>query len=302
MPLSHGEPLVSIILTTYNRAEVLEQTIRMVQAQTYKNFELIICDDCSKDATREVCEKNTVSDSRIRYIRHERNVKMPANLNAGIRAAKGVYVANLHDGDIYSSTLIEKWKQALDEAPSAGMVFNQYQALHAGGPPREIYAEPLPAVTPGHDILEKIYFRRRHFGSPIWGTAMVRRSVYEELGVLDSRFGFIADVDMWMRIAERYDVAYVAEPLISLPARDDLPRQWGKGNHAEWRLLHQMFREARVRHFRRQPLHLGRELVRHYIYVSCHLTMRALCEANLWRRSLSASRQPSAEAQAGVSR
>src|SRR5262245_17133663 len=90
---------VSIVLTTYNRAEALEQTIQMVLDQTYKSFELIICDDCSPDRTPSVCEKYAGLDTRVRYIRHPRNVKMPENLNAGIRAARGSYVANLHDGD-----------------------------------------------------------------------------------------------------------------------------------------------------------------------------------------------------------
>src|SRR5437899_5201415 len=124
-----GEPRVSVVLTTYNRARVLGETVTAILNQTYSNFELIICDDHSTDSTVEVIRGFAASDARIRYLNAEHNVGMPANLNRGIKVARGEFVANLHDGDIYDPRLLELWVAALDGCTQAGFVFNSYRDL-----------------------------------------------------------------------------------------------------------------------------------------------------------------------------
>ena len=151
---------------------------------------------------------------------------MPGNLNAGILATSGEYVANLHDGDEYDPTLIEKSSAALDAYPRAAFVFNGYRELDSKGNTKQVWREPSPRIQPGWALLENMYFRHWRFGSPVWGTVMARRSAYLEAGLFDPRFGFVADVDMWLRLAEKYDVAYIAEPLIGLASPDAVPKSW----------------------------------------------------------------------------
>src|ERR1700694_558811 len=143
---STSAPKVSVILTTFNRASVLGQTIEDILNQTFSDFELLIADDCSSDDTRDVCAGYAKQDKRIRYQRNQVNRGMPDNLNLAIQASVGEYVANLHDGDKYDQTLLEKWKEALDRAPNAAFVFNQYRVICAGESSERIYAESLPAV------------------------------------------------------------------------------------------------------------------------------------------------------------
>src|SRR5438128_1953439 len=102
-------PLVSVVLTTFNRAAILPATLDCIVAQSLSNFELIVCDDASPDSTSDVVRSFMTRDQRIKYHRNDRNCGMPGNLNTGIRLAKGKYVANLHDGDLYDPTLLEKW-------------------------------------------------------------------------------------------------------------------------------------------------------------------------------------------------
>lgn len=256
-------PPVSVVLTTWNRAALVGKTIESILNQTFRDFELIICDDCSPDSTAEVCAEYVRRDSRVRYIRHEANLGMPGNLNAGIRAARGAYVANLHDGDLYCPTLLEKWKQALDSAPSAAFVFNQYRIIDAAGSEVKVYRQGFPASFEGSLLVED-YFRRWRFDSPVYGTVMGRRSAYIELGLFDARFRFIADVDMWLRLADRYEVAHVPEPLIEIPARDVLPSNWeGWRGTPHYKMLQQIMWEARLRHYRRRPLQKALEIARH---------------------------------------
>ena len=261
-------PKVSVVLTTYNRESVLASTVEGILGQTYEDFELIISDDCSSDSTQDICRKYQKCDRRIRYQRNERNLRMPGNLNAGIRVATGEYIANMHDGDIYDTTLLHKWVSALEACPNAGFVFNAYRALDADGKERKIYREPLPPCSPGSVVLEEVFFKRWRFDSPVWGTVMARRSAYQKVGLFDERFGFCSDVDMWMRIAEWFHVAYINEPLISLPSRETLPRKIAVEGRDLRRAAERMFWEARMRHYAGEPLQKGLALATHLIHIA----------------------------------
>src|SRR6187200_2503257 len=116
--------MVSIVLVTYNRAKRLRLSIRDILNQTFKDFELIICDDCSPDDTEEVCRKYEALDNRIRYFRHDQNRQMPSNLNFGIQQARYEFVAILHDGDRFRRDLIEQWYHAISSHDNVGVVFN----------------------------------------------------------------------------------------------------------------------------------------------------------------------------------
>jgi glycosyltransferase involved in cell wall biosynthesis len=209
-------PPVSVCMVTYNRARQLPKTIDSLLAQSFADFELVISDDCSTDETEEICREYARCDSRIRYRRNERNVGMPGNLNVSLQAANGDYLANLHDGDVYRSDLVAKWKAALDSLPSAGFVFNTYRVIHDDGR-IELYGESYPPLIPGRQLVERLLSQ---WGSCVFGTVMARRSAYEQVGWFDPQFGNFSDVDMWLRIAARYDVAYVNEPLMDLMPRD----------------------------------------------------------------------------------
>jgi len=272
-------PKVSVVLTTYKRAHLIRETIDSILRQTQQDFELVISDDCSPDETEAVCRAYERSDARVRYRRGEKNIGMPGNLNAGILATCGEYVANLHDGDVYEPTLLERWAAALDAYPQAAFVFNAYRALDSAGHTVRVWEEPLGPCAPGRQLLEEIYFRRWRFNSPVWGTVMARRSAYLRAGLFDQRFGFISDVDMWMRLAEESDVAYISEPLIGLPSRETVPRLWGGGERPVQKQAERMFREARIRHYRNKPVRLILELTRHAAFVAAVRAFRGASRA-----------------------
>lgn len=83
-----NEPLVSIITPVYNAERFLEDTIKSIQKQSYKNWELILVDDCSKDSSSEIIEKFQNSDDRIRYIKLEKNSGAAISRNTGIKTQK----------------------------------------------------------------------------------------------------------------------------------------------------------------------------------------------------------------------
>jgi glycosyltransferase involved in cell wall biosynthesis len=222
--MSSSVPKISVVLTTYNRARVLPITLDSILAQTERDFELIISDDCSPDETERVCREYEKRDRRVRYRRNANNLKMPGNLNAGIAEARGEYIANLHDGDMYRSDLLEKWASALDRYPRAAFVFNQYEASDRHG--RKLYTIDMPDCMNGHEFLRRIYVTQ--WGCPVFGTVMARKACYDAVGPFDSRYSFHSDIEMWVRLAFRYDVAHVPEPLIHVTAREDTHIMGGK--------------------------------------------------------------------------
>ena len=103
---SKSNPLVSIIVPTYNRAGVLSRAIRSIFSQTYSNIEIIIVDDASCDDTGNVVE--SFMDDHIHYIRHDKNQGGSASRNTGIRSAKGSFIAFLDDDDEWLPEKLEK--------------------------------------------------------------------------------------------------------------------------------------------------------------------------------------------------
>jgi glycosyltransferase involved in cell wall biosynthesis len=241
------------------------------------DFELIIADDASPDDTPEVCQRWAKSDTRIRYQRRPQNVRMPQNLNLGILASTGKYVAILHDDDVYCTELLREWKTCLDEHPKAAFVFNAYRALDAHGQTRAVYRLPLPRCSPGSVLLESIFFKSWRFDSWVWGTVMMRRSAFDHAGPFNERYGFWADVDMWMRLAEAFDVCYIAEPLIAVTSREVAPHQFEDGVARVQPLLEGMFWEARMRHYQDRPIRRLGEAMRHWSFVAASRTWRFAC-------------------------
>ena len=252
-------PEISVVLVTFNRAAFLPRTLDGILNQTFENFELIICDDCSSDGTQTICEEYARRDLRIRYVRNSMNVGMPHNLNAGLRRAQCELVANLHDGDIYYPTLLEKWRRALLDYPTAAFVFNVYRHLSPDGTSGIVTSTYKPLIT-GHEFLEKVCFAFDELYGPVWGTVMGHKSVYEALEYFDPKYSFYADFDMWFRIAESHDIAFVPELLIDLPSKSVMPSLFDLGPLRTHALIFEVYWAARCRHFRGRPVKLTAEL------------------------------------------
>lgn len=102
------EDLVSIVTPTYNCGKFIAETIESVIEQTYKNWEMIIVDDCSKDDTQTIVGKYIKNNKRIKYIKFEKNQGAAIARNVAIKEAKGKYIAFLDSDDLWSKDKLEK--------------------------------------------------------------------------------------------------------------------------------------------------------------------------------------------------
>ena len=117
-----NQPLVSVIMGVYNGSATLEQAVRSVLDQTYRNLELIICDDASTDDTWERLQTLAQRDSRIRLVRNTRNQGAGGARDRCLEQARGSYIALMDADDVSMPTRLEKQIEALENAPELSFV------------------------------------------------------------------------------------------------------------------------------------------------------------------------------------
>ncbi|MEH2027751.1 glycosyltransferase family 2 protein [Nostoc sp.] len=127
----YQQPLVSIIIPTYNRPEYLKQAIASAIKQTYQNIEIIISDNCSSENPQALVA--SFGDSRIKFWQHQQNVGMLANQQHGFKMARGKYVASLHDDDMWNEDFLAKLVPPLEANPDLIIAFCDQYIIDANG-------------------------------------------------------------------------------------------------------------------------------------------------------------------------
>jgi glycosyltransferase involved in cell wall biosynthesis len=202
---------ISVCLLTYNHVEIIESTLRSILDQTITGYEVIVSDDCSTDGTWERILELAVADARIKPVRTPHNMGMSGNANFAVAQFDRPYIALLHHDDLYRMDLLEKWAGVLDRHSEAAFVFNPYRVFASDF----IYQELMPGeCIEGNWLLKKHLFAR--WGCAVRGTALIRREAWEQVGGMCEQFGLLADINMWMRLAMRWSVGYVPEPVITV--------------------------------------------------------------------------------------
>lgn len=105
----------------HNGAEYLRESIESCLAQTFRNWELIVVNDCSTDESGAIAEEYAAMDERIRVIHNETNLKLPASLNVGFRQAKGEYLTWTSDDNLYLPHALQRMIDFLREQPEYAM-------------------------------------------------------------------------------------------------------------------------------------------------------------------------------------
>ena len=121
---SAQEPLVSVIIPTYNRLSYLKQAITSAIGQKYQNIEIIVSDDCSPESPQAMVE--SFQDSRIRFYRNEKNLGICLNVINAFKQAKGKYVASLNDDDMWNEDFLTILVPPLEANSDLVLSFSDY--------------------------------------------------------------------------------------------------------------------------------------------------------------------------------
>jgi len=200
-------PLVSVIIPTYNRAHLIEATIDSVRQQTYPHLEIIIVDDASKDNTEEVVK--AIADPRIRYICNETNQKASITRNNGVQSAKGDYIAFLDSDDVWFPNKIELQVEAIQNHPEPERVVCYTQVENNNG--ETIVIMPKRGIQETESVADYLFVYR---GLMQTGTLMIPRAL-----ALETPFkpGIVPyeDMDLCMKLgAKRSVFIFIEKPLI----------------------------------------------------------------------------------------
>ncbi len=130
--MSNGQdPLVSVVTATYNRPVLLREAVESALAQTYRNIEVIVCDDSAADANREAVEG--LSDSRVRYVPNATRLGGAHNKVKSQQLASGHYLANLDDDDLWEPNLLEVLVGHLEDDPELVVAFADFSLMDSAG-------------------------------------------------------------------------------------------------------------------------------------------------------------------------
>ena len=201
-----GTPEVSIVLPTYNRLPLLRKAVASVIGQTFSDWELIVVVDGSTDDTREYLE--AIEDPRVRPIWLE-NRGVTSARNAGLRLARGEWVAFHDSDDLWLPEKLEWQLQRVTAHPACRWSYTRYSFIDSNGTPLPERSNLLPLPVSGH-ILEPLL---RFEVSTAVPTMLVQHSLIEEIGGFDAKMLFLSDYDFILRLAACSEVYALSEML-----------------------------------------------------------------------------------------
>ena len=216
---------ISVVIPSYNYGRYLRTAVDSALAQTARPMEILVIDDGSQDDTREVMQAY-VPNPYVHYI-YQENRGLSAARNTGILAATGEWVAFLDSDDAWHPQKLERVTHVIEKNPELSAVSSDNVCFETVLPEAE-------RLRPDRQPLKSIGLRDLVYGVPFSGGsgAVVRRECFQRVGLFDESLRAVEDLEMWLRIAARYPMVRLQEPLnfvrvhaTSMSAKADLMEQ-----------------------------------------------------------------------------
>jgi glycosyltransferase involved in cell wall biosynthesis len=192
-------PLVSIVLPTYNRSHFIEQSIQSCINQTYSNWELIIVDDASTDETPNIIKQYKSRDRRVKSVRHTKNRKLPAALNSGFCEAKGKYYTWVADDDNYKPYALSTLVKYLENNSDVDIVYSGLTMVDENGK-KICYRQAAPSAELTCQNVVGLSFLYHNY-------------VHKKINGFDENTFMIEDYDFWLRAAKHFSFAAINKSL-----------------------------------------------------------------------------------------
>ncbi|MDQ8184956.1 glycosyltransferase [Pelagicoccus sp. SDUM812002] len=198
------DPAVSVIIPTYNRAQLVVRAIESVRSQSLTDIEILVIDDASTDQTEAAVAG--IEDSRIRYFRQQSNQDVSAARNRGLREARGRYIAFLDSDDEWLPGKLEAQIDRFETLPeSVGLVYTGSVQRYDDGTER--------VFTPEHKGKVLAQILRTNITDTGSASVVIRRNVIRVVGFFDETIPAMEDYDYWIRVARFYEFDFVPQVL-----------------------------------------------------------------------------------------
>lgn len=268
---------MSVVIPSYNRASLLERSVRSVLRQSYSDLEVIVVDDGSDDDTERVIRN--LDDPRITYEAHDRSRGAPAARNTGLEAAAGDLIAFQDSDDVWLDHKLERQVAALEEAPDeVGFVFSGLWR-HKGEdklffPALETVRGRLARRRPElRDFLEEPLMATQ--------TCVAKAECFDAVGGFDERLPRSQDWELSIRLARSYRARFLNDPLVESYLQPDSLSK----DHAAYVQAREMILNKHRKLFDRHP----KIVARHYYRMGNYALSHDLDEINVedcYRRAL----------------
>jgi len=206
------DPKVTFIVPCYKLAHLLPDCINSILSQTFRDFEILIMDDCSPDNTPEVA--SSFQDPRVIHVRNDPNLGHLRNYNKGINLSRGKYVWLISADDyLRRPYVLERYVNLLEEHPNVGYVFCPGVKVRGGEEVNALdysFHGERDAIFDGRKFLSK--FVRAN--TIVAASGCVRKECYEKISIFPLDMPWGGDWYLWAVFAFSYDVGYLAEPMV----------------------------------------------------------------------------------------
>lgn len=217
------EPLVSILIPTYNRPDYLEQALKSALAQTYPNTEIIICDNSEDRRSEEMVKayQSGPNGSKIKYVRNKQNIGPAANQEQCLKLSAGEYINFLMDDDLLHPQKIEKMMAYFLEHEGISLVTSQRRVIDRNGAP--LYVPPIgtfrklygkDTIIDGEKLTKRLVRDKiNYLGEPT--TVLFRKDkIKERYGyLLGEKVYYAVDLALWLQLLTQGKAVYMVQPL-----------------------------------------------------------------------------------------
>jgi glycosyltransferase involved in cell wall biosynthesis len=196
-------PLVSILVTIYNRANILEATVESALLSSFNDFEIILVDDCSRDSSWDIAQKLASEHKNIRAFRNTTNLGDYGNRNKAASLARGKYIKYLDADDIIYRYSLAMMVEALEAAPNAALALS---------------SNVIDPVKPYPFAIEPREFQLQHYlgKSPLGvgpSAAIIRKDHFDKVGGFSGK-QFVGDSELWVKLANRWSIVLLPPALV----------------------------------------------------------------------------------------
>lgn len=200
-------PKVSVLMPVYNGEQYLRESIESILNQTFRDFEFLIISEHGTSA-ESLAIIESYTDERIRHIHNTIRLGLVGSLNLGLKETQGEYIARMDADDVSFLERLGKQIQFLDKHPEIGMIGTWFELIDEHGKPINKVHFPV-----ANNLVKWHLF----FYNPIvHPSVMLRRTIYEQFGGYDTKALHCEDYELWLRLAQKIQIANLPEVLIQL--------------------------------------------------------------------------------------